>query len=53
MQDGPAAINAKARYWPEIVIFVPVSWYQSEYCHNVWYRIEKLEWSGYPTVKKI
>ena len=23
----------------------------SEYCHNIWYK--KLEWCGYPTVKKI
>jgi len=30
---------------------LPLRRFPSEYCHDVWYR--KLEWRGYPTVKKI
>ena len=35
-RDGPAVIDAKARYWSKIAIFR--SWgSSSEYCHKVWY----------------
>ena len=36
--DGPAFIDAKARYWSKIAIFAPVSGFPSQYCHKVWYK---------------
>jgi len=43
-------IDTKARYWSKIGIFYPVGG-PVEYCHKVWYE-KKLEWCGYPVVKK-
>jgi len=44
--DGPAVIYVKARYLSKNRDFAP-----PEYCRNVWYG--KVEWRGYPMVKKI
>jgi len=33
-----------------LVFDAPIRVSPSEYCHTIWYR--KLEWCGYPTVKK-
>jgi len=48
----------KTRYWSKIAIFfipvafdAPVSGVPSEYCYTVW--CEKLEWWGYPMVRKV
>ena len=47
----------KAGYWSQIVIFIPLAFgapvrgSMAEYCHPVW--CGKLEWWGYPMVKKI
>ena len=51
-RDGPAVINAKGRYWSKIVIFAPVK--ELDPRRNIARRfgMEKLEWCGYPTVKK-
>ena len=49
----------KAWYWSKIVIYwyplvfdAPVRGVPSEYCYAVWHG-KKLEWRGYPKVKKI
>jgi len=36
-RDGPAVIDAKARYWSKIAIFAPVREATSEYCNYVSY----------------
>jgi len=41
-RDGPAVIDAKARYWLKMAIFAPVMRFPSEYCHDFWY--EKMVW---------
>ena len=51
-RDGPAVIDAKARYWSKIAIFAPGRGSPAEYCHNVRHR-KTIEWCGYPMVKKI
>ena len=46
--DAPGVIDHKAGYWSKIAIFAPVS-------RNIaiTFGIEKLEWCGYPMVKKM
>jgi len=34
--DGPGSIDAEARYWSRIAIFVPVTRYPLEYYYKVW-----------------
>ena len=43
--DGPAVIDAKARYWLKIAIFAPVRCMSlSDYYHNVWYGKTTMLW---------
>jgi len=59
-RDGPAAVDAKARFRSTIAIFAyptcirpqPLGEFPSKYCHNDWYG-KKLEWCGNPTVKNL
>jgi len=56
---GPARHRSIASYiaddWnlclPRLHSTPPLGVLPSEYCHDVWYE-KKLEWCGYPTVKK-
>ena len=46
--DGPAVINAKARYWSKIAIFAAVR--DNRRISATSFGIEKLELCGYPRV---
>jgi len=48
--DGPAVIDAKARYWSKIAIFLQLGGPRRNIV--ITFGIKKLEWCGYPMVKK-
>jgi len=48
--DGPAVIDAKARYWSKIAIFAPVRGPLRNIV--ITFDAKKLEWCGYSTVIK-
>jgi len=46
-----AVIDRKARYWPKIEIIAPVRGPRQNIA--ITFGIEKLEWYGYPIMKKV